>query len=804
MSDLPNDETLPPIHSTLSPERSLANPLSTRLIFRASSIECPDKGSKVDFHKRHIEHLRYLSAQKSHKLQKQEEQRRKTELNRDNLARLVLTRKSMPDSLSPQYNSVSVVAQEAQEINDRADITTQGDFRFRYISLLKNLSESNKQKALRDAQEKEKQTQVAQRLKTDLGLGKVNTKLFTQTVASQLYRGPSDEDLVGRKNSRMSIANSPKSKSAFQGVANSISMKPTEDLWKQVQLNAQLHADKKVLETLCEEYKDGPKDDCEMPGMHSSISDSVLHPSDFTKSTDTLKKSPVRPDIIATIIKKPFPIRDMEEFRKRHRLSKRTKVFIVLEGYPEVRRALLNRDWYENTERSSPFFDLIWTKKHKKIDFHMLKPNQICNHFEKSGVLTTKSGLARSLHKLIWFKPVDINTFYPRCFNAKDPDELDEFFVEFKVLKAESILKQAVQGRSYPIEVMIVAYAINSRRLTDINELIDLSDAENWTLVKDAEWEFLSGEWTTHSLVAARRSAWFESLAVSPLEIPLLVQDLLQKLKEKFPQYSLNGEKSAWITKPTSLSKGRGISCHESLESIKEVLKHRDGMWVIQKYIENPLILIKKKFDIRQWALVTDLNPLTVWFYERCYLRFGVEDYSLENFTNKFVHLTNNSISKASKKFEAADIEGCMWHCEDFADYLEEQYGRDVWGETLRPKIQEIIKNCLECAQDMLGTRKNSCELYGFDLMIDEELTPWLLEVQASPCMEPSTDVTAELCSEVLEDCIKVIVDYAFSKKKSQVDTGNFSLLCKAKRPAERAANAIGLNLVCEGRAVKR
>lgn len=35
--------------------------------------------------------------------------------------------------------------------------------------------------------------------------------------------------------------------------------------------------------------------------------------------------------------------------------------------------------------------------------------------------------------------------------------------------------------------------------------------------------------------------------------------------------------------------------------------------------------------------------------------------------------------------------------------------------------------------------RKNSHEVFGFDLMIDEEFNVWLIEVNSSPCMEYST-----------------------------------------------------------------
>ena len=83
---------------------------------------------------------------------------------------------------------------------------------------------------------------------------------------------------------------------------------------------------------------------------------------------------------------------------------------------------------------------------------------------------------------------------------------------------------------------------------------------------------------------------------------------------------------------------------------------------------------MNRKFDIRVWVLVSSWNPLKVYYYKNCYIRFSSQDYDPKKTENLFSHLTNNSIT--SKQIKIGDdknfnkIPGNMWYLEQMKTYL--------------------------------------------------------------------------------------------------------------------------------------
>ena len=66
---------------------------------------------------------------------------------------------------------------------------------------------------------------------------------------------------------------------------------------------------------------------------------------------------------------------------------------------------------------------------------------------------------------------------------------------------------------------------------------------------------------------------------------------------------------------------------------------------MIQKYIERPLLIFQRKFDIRIWVLFTQDK---VYLFKEGYIRTASETFSIKesDITKPYIHLTNNAIQK--------------------------------------------------------------------------------------------------------------------------------------------------------------
>lgn len=193
-----------------------------------------------------------------------------------------------------------------------------------------------------------------------------------------------------------------------------------------------------------------------------------------------------------------------------------------------------------------------------------------------------------------------------------------------------------------------------------------------------------------------------------------------------------------------------------------------DEQVIVSKYIADPLCIDGHKCDVRLYVAVTSFDPLLIYLYEEGLVRLATVKYdkTAENLWNPCMHLCNYSINKYHSDYikatETDEDVGHKWTFSALLRHLKSQ-GSDI--KELMMNIEDvIIKSIFACSQSIVSAcrmfvpNSNNCfELYGYDILIDNTLKPWLLEVNLSPSLGIDTPLDAKVKSALLTDLLTLV-----------------------------------------------
>ncbi|KAK4473397.1 hypothetical protein MN116_002771 [Schistosoma mekongi] len=212
-----------------------------------------------------------------------------------------------------------------------------------------------------------------------------------------------------------------------------------------------------------------------------------------------------------------------------------------------------------------------------------------------------------------------------------------------------------------------------------------------------------------------------------------------------------------WIMKPPASARGIGIKL---IRAWSDIPKQRRVL--VQSYINQPYLIDGKKFDIRLYVLVTGFSPFRAYVYREGLVRFASQKYStsVQQLKNRFVHLTNYSVNKYNKT-EEAFVSNHKWKMSTLWSYLIER-GVDIsslWSHILDIIFKTLasVVRCITTMVDQNCRRRASVyELFGFDIILDADLKPWLLEVNVSPSLHTNTQLDDEVKTAVVKDMFNI------------------------------------------------
>lgn len=116
---------------------------------------------------------------------------------------------------------------------------------------------------------------------------------------------------------------------------------------------------------------------------------------------------------------------------------------------------------------------------------------------------------------------------------------------------------------------------------------------------------------------------------------------------DQYPKFG----KNLWIVKPgENTNRGCGITVVKDLDQIKSLVQNVNlggnrRSYIIQKYIEKPLLYKSRKFDIRVFTMMCTINGnLQGYWYQEGYLRTSCREFNIKNVNNRYIHLTNDAV----------------------------------------------------------------------------------------------------------------------------------------------------------------
>ena len=174
----------------------------------------------------------------------------------------------------------------------------------------------------------------------------------------------------------------------------------------------------------------------------------------------------------------------------------------------------------------------------------------------------------------------------------------------------------------------------------------------------------------------------------------------------------------------------------------------------MQTYVDNPHLINGTKYDLRLHFLVTSVKPLRIYLHDEGFVRFATNQYRTDT-TDIFTHITNTGLNLRNPLFvyKSWGIVKLKEH------FMNEGLNFDkVWSD-----IEElVVKSVIASEHHLLkqyetysrGSSYNFFNFHGIDIMLDENLKPWLMEINgATGLTSPSgraRDLNLYLATEML------------------------------------------------------
>ncbi len=222
-----------------------------------------------------------------------------------------------------------------------------------------------------------------------------------------------------------------------------------------------------------------------------------------------------------------------------------------------------------------------------------------------------------------------------------------------------------------------------------------------------------------------------------------------------------------------NVQRQQGLKLTKNLSEMQQA--RSNGYVIIQEYLMTPLLFDKRKFDIRIYLLVLQKGAKKEFYRHsggRCH-------YTSQDFRTNDLERSIHIPSGYSEDHEFKDT-----HPEtlkDLRDYMNKNSGS---GDYFFDRLDEMLRECCVAFSNVLGKDRKyvdkktvHCQLFGLDVLSDQNLRPVLIEINKGPEMAWSSEPEYQYKQKLTLDMFELL-GYT-QKTNDQLTPNEFNLLIK-------------------------
>ena len=203
----------------------------------------------------------------------------------------------------------------------------------------------------------------------------------------------------------------------------------------------------------------------------------------------------------------------------------------------------------------------------------------------------------------------------------------------------------------------------------------------------------------------------------------------------------------------------KNVQRKEGLKLTKDYFEildgYKDDYKVAQKYIRNLYLINGRKINLRVYLLIIIKNNKTYFYL----CKIGKCIYTNKKYNDNDLDFESNI---TSYNLDMSVYKDSPRHFSELIEYINENNKNNKDGNKLFNNIELLMKKVSLCLSKNLYQSKNidgsiTFQLFGTDVIFDEDLHPYLLEMNKGPDMSPRDNIDNTMKNKVQKDMLKSV-----------------------------------------------